>query len=118
MSMQKNLKELEKFAKLGGAGNNVLIKFIMAQATAALMPSSHLDRCMLYSYLVMFTFMAYASWAMFTTVTRSVCGWYAEVVYCFLAVSVPTFAITLPVYRFNSQHGHLARLGHKHGHAR
>ena len=112
--LQKNIAELEKLAKVGGGGE--WIKFIVAQASAAIAPSSYLDRCMLYSYLVMFTFSSYLTWLLFTTVARSVLGGYAMLLYCLIALAVPTFAITLPVYRF--KHRNRARLGHKQGAAR
>ena len=112
--LQQNMAELEKLAKVRGGGE--LIKFIVAQASAAIAPSSYLDRCMLYSYLVMFTFSSYLTWLLFTAVVRSVFGGYSELLYCFIALSVPTFAITLPVYRFKNRQR--ARLGHKHSSAR
>lgn len=112
--LQKNMAELEKLAKVAGGGE--WIKFIVAQASAAISPSSYLDRCMLYSYLIMFTFGAYVTWLLFTAVARSVLGGYAEVLYCFMALGVPTCAMTLPVYRF--KHRNRARLGNKQGASR
>jgi hypothetical protein len=112
--LQKNIAELEKLAK--GAGGGEWIKFIVTQASAAIAPSSYLDRCMLYSYLIMFTFGAYVTWLVFTAVARNVLGGYVEALYCLMALGVPTFAMTLPVYRF--KHRNRARLCYKQGAAR
>ena len=99
--LQQNVAEIERMTKM--SGDNSFIKFIVAQATAAIAPSSYLDRWMMYSYLILFTFSSYVTWMFFTLLVNSLLGGYANFVYCILALSVPTFAITIPVYRFKNR---------------
>lgn len=77
-----------------------LISFLMFHSNALLRPRNLGEKLMVYALFATLVFAAHAIWVVFMYLLDLVLGNYAIVAHCVLAVGVPTFGITLPVYRF------------------
>lgn len=77
-----------------------IISFVMFHSSALLKPRTLEDRLMVYALLGGLLFSAHVMWVCFMQVLSFVLGDYTWVAQCCLAAGVPTFGITLPVYRF------------------
>ncbi len=96
-----------EMAKQAGVPSHVLrdhagtlISFFVFHSNAFLRPRGLSDKLMVYALIAGIIFGAHAFWVVCMTVLGLVLGDYAVIAHCVLAAGLPTFAITVPVYRF------------------
>lgn len=98
---------LGEVAKQAGLPSHVLrahagtvISFLMFHSSAMLKPRTLEERLMGYALLGALLFSAHMAWVCTMQLVAFVLGDYTWIAQCCLAAGVPTFGVTLPVYRF------------------
>ena len=80
-----------------------MIDFVMFQSGVILNPRTFDQKLMIYAQVLGLLLSSHIICIICTYVIRLIMRGYMDVLFCILAICIPTFAITFPVYRFKTR---------------